>query len=66
MFFHNPRIYEFSLYLLGEQPYFFLKRKGSATVTFNGTHPSEYGYRLWADSILPQLRPILKKYGIKL
>ena len=32
--------------------------------TFDGTHPSEYGYRLWAESILPQLRPILKRYGI--
>ena len=32
----------------------------------DGTHPSEYGYRLWAESILPQLRPILKKYGIKI
>ena len=34
--------------------------------TYDGTHPSEYGYRLWAESILPQLRPILKRYGIKI
>lgn len=32
----------------------------------DGTHPSEYGYHLWADSIIPQLRPILARYGISL
>ena len=34
--------------------------------SYDGTHPSEYGYRLWAESILPQLRPILRRYGIRI
>jgi len=31
----------------------------------DGTHPSDYGYALWADSIEKPLLRILKKYGIK-
>ncbi len=31
----------------------------------DGTHPSDYGYYLWAKSIEKPIRKILKKYGIK-
>ena len=31
----------------------------------DGTHPSDYGYTLWARSIEKPLLRILKKYGIK-
>ncbi len=31
----------------------------------DGTHPSDYGYGLWAESIRKPILKILKKYGIK-
>ena len=31
----------------------------------DGTHPGDYGYTLWAESIEKPLLKILKKYGIK-
>ncbi|MBQ7998168.1 MAG: hypothetical protein IJ296_02445 [Bacteroidales bacterium] len=31
----------------------------------DGTHPSDYGYTLWAKSIQKPLLKILKKHGIK-
>ena len=31
----------------------------------DGTHPNDYGYTLWAESIQKPLLKILKKYGIK-
>ncbi|MDO4511280.1 MAG: SGNH/GDSL hydrolase family protein [Bacteroidales bacterium] len=31
----------------------------------DGIHPSDYGYTLWARSIIPQVTAILAKYGIK-
>ena len=31
----------------------------------DGTHPGDYGYTLWAESIQKPLLKILKKYGIK-
>ena len=31
----------------------------------DGTHPNDYGYSLWAESIQKPLLKILKKYGIK-
>ncbi len=31
----------------------------------DGTHPSDEGYRIWAESIRKPLRKILKKYGIR-
>lgn len=31
----------------------------------DGTHPGDYGYTLWAESIRKPLMKILKKYGIK-
>lgn len=31
----------------------------------DGTHPSDYGYTLWAESIRKPLLKILKKYGIR-
>lgn len=31
----------------------------------DGTHPGDYGYTLWANSIEKQVLKILKKYGIK-
>lgn len=31
----------------------------------DGTHPSDYGYAIWADSIEKPLLKILKKYGIR-
>ena len=33
--------------------------------TIDGTHPSNYGYQLWAESIEKPVKRILKKYGIK-
>ncbi len=33
--------------------------------TQDGTHPSDYGYTLWAQSIRKPVLKILKKYGIK-
>ena len=31
----------------------------------DGTHPSDYGYTLWAESIRKPIMKILKKYGIR-
>lgn len=31
----------------------------------DGTHPNDYGYTLWAESIEKQILKILKKYGIR-
>ena len=31
----------------------------------DGTHPSSWGYKRWADSIQPQIVKILKRYGIE-
>ena len=31
----------------------------------DGIHPTNYGYTLWAKSIVPQVLEILAKYGIK-
>ena len=31
----------------------------------DGTHPSDYGYTLWAESIRKPLLKIFRKYGIK-
>ena len=31
----------------------------------DGTHPGDYGYTLWAESLRKPLLKILKKYGIK-
>ncbi len=33
--------------------------------TVDGVHPDDYGYTLWARSIVGQVLPILEKYGIK-
>ncbi len=33
--------------------------------TIDGTHPSNHGYQLWAESIEKPVKRILKKYGIK-
>ena len=33
--------------------------------TVDGTHPDDYGYRLWAESISKPVVKILKKHGIK-
>lgn len=33
--------------------------------SIDGTHPSDYGYSLWAESILEPVSTILKKYGIE-
>ncbi len=33
--------------------------------TVDGVHPSDYGYTLWAKSIMKPIRKILRKYGIK-
>ena len=33
--------------------------------SIDGTHPSNYGYQLWAESIEKPVKRILKKYGIK-
>ncbi len=35
------------------------------TTSADGTHPSDYGYMLWAESIRKPIVRILKKYGIK-
>lgn len=31
----------------------------------DGTHPSDHGYTLWAQSIRKPMLKILKKYGIR-
>lgn len=31
----------------------------------DGTHPGDYGYTLWAESLQKPLLKILKKYGIR-
>lgn len=31
----------------------------------DGTHPSDWGYRLWAESMVRPVRKILSRYGIK-
>ena len=31
----------------------------------DGTHPNDYGYTLWAESVEKQILKILKKYGIR-
>ena len=31
----------------------------------DGTHPGDYGYTLWAESLRKPLVKILKKYGIR-
>ncbi len=31
----------------------------------DGTHPGDYGYQLWAESVAKPIRKILAKYGIK-
>ena len=33
--------------------------------TADGTHFGDYGYTLWAESIIEPVMKILKKYGIK-
>ena len=33
--------------------------------SIDGTHPSNHGYRLWAESIEKPVRKILRKYGIR-
>ena len=33
--------------------------------TVDGTHPDNYGYTLWAQSIEKKVVKILKKYGIR-
>lgn len=33
--------------------------------TMDGTHPGDYGYYLWAESIVKPVTKILKKYGIR-
>ncbi len=35
------------------------------TTSVDATHPSDYGYMLWAESIKKPILKILKKYGIK-
>lgn len=35
------------------------------TATIDGVHPSNYGYTLWAKSIVRPVRRILKRYGIR-
>lgn len=35
------------------------------SATIDGTHPSNYGYQLWAESIEKPVLRILKEYGIK-
>lgn len=35
------------------------------TPTIDGVHPSNYGYTLWAKSIVRPVKRILKKYGIR-
>ena len=33
--------------------------------TIDGTHPSDWGYFLWAESVCKPIVKILRKYGIK-
>lgn len=35
------------------------------STTTDGTHPDEYGYTLWAESVKKPIVKILRKYGIK-
>lgn len=35
------------------------------TTSVDGTHPGDYGYRLWAESVAGPITEILAKYGIK-
>ena len=35
------------------------------STSVDGTHPSDYGYTIWAESICKPVMKILKKYGIK-
>ena len=35
------------------------------SASIDGTHPSNYGYQLWAESIVKPVTKILRKYGIK-
>ena len=35
------------------------------SASIDGTHPSNYGYQLWAESIVKPITKILRKYGIK-
>lgn len=35
------------------------------SASIDGTHPSNYGYQLWAESIAKPVRKILRKYGIQ-
>lgn len=37
----------------------------SHDTSVDGTHPSDYGYTLWAESLRKPLTKILRKYGIK-
>ena len=34
------------------------------STSVDGSHPNDYGYTLWAESIEKPLMKILKKYGI--
>ena len=33
--------------------------------TIDGVHPGDWGYHMWAESVVKQITKILKKYGIK-
>lgn len=35
------------------------------STTVDGTHPGDYGYTLWAESVMKPVTEILAKYGIK-
>lgn len=37
----------------------------SHETSVDGTHPNDYGYTLWAESVEKQIVKILKKYGIR-
>ena len=45
-------------------------RKTNATsptheTSVDGVHPGDYGYTLWAESIIKPVTKILRKYGLK-
>ena len=45
-------------------------RKTNATshtheTSVDGVHPGDYGYTLWAESIMKPVTRILRKYGLK-